>query len=382
MASLKLAPGRQPRVLSGHPWIYANEVQKLLSPNHDGTAVTARDPTGRPLGIGFYNSHSQIVWRRLSREPCELTPTFFRQRIESALARRLPGTARRLVWAEADGLPGLVVDQFGPALSIQVTTLGIERNLDPILNALTTLLCPERIVLRNDSPARTKEGLPTEVRTLHGPSTPFWCPIGQISFEIDLLSGQKTGAYLDQRDEYERIASLARGRRVLDLCCNQGGFALHAAAAGAAEVLGLDSSAPALDQARKNAARAGLHVQWVQANAFDWLRSHRAERFDLIILDPPPLGKTRADITTARDAYRDLNLQALRLLNPGGTLATYSCSHRLTRAMFEDMLASLAGDLQRDLRLTRRVDQPPDHPILMNFPESEYLRGVILEIAP
>lgn len=381
MASLKLAAGRKARVLQGHPWIFAGEVMKKLSTTLDGTPVTARDAQGRPLGTGFYNGQSQIVWRRLSWEAVEITPAFFRDRIAAAIARRSLGEARRLVWSEADGLPGLVVDQFGSALSVQVTTLGMERNFSSVLEALDMILRPERLILRNDSPARIKEGLHQEVRIIRGSGEPVRCRIGQIEFEIDLVGGQKTGAYLDQREEYEHVARLAAGRRVLDLCCNQGGFALHAAAAGAREVVGIDSSAAALTQARKNAERLGLTIQWIEANVFDWLRSHRHETFDLIILDPPPLGRSKADLAAAMDGYRDLNLRALRLLAPHGVLATYTCSHRMTRERFEQILADLAGVVERDLRLVRRVEQPADHPILMNFPESEYLRGAIVEVA-
>ncbi|GAB4253160.1 MAG: class I SAM-dependent rRNA methyltransferase [Candidatus Methylacidiphilales bacterium] len=382
MASLKLAAGRKARVLHGHPWIFAGEVTKRLPPACDGTPVTARDANGRPLGTGFYNGQSQIVWRRLSRDPVEITPAFFQGRIAAAIARREPGEVRRLVWSEADGLPGLVVDQFGSALSVQITTLGMERNLTSLLEALDAVIHPERLVLRNDTPVRVKEGLGQEIRVVRGSPEPFWCRIGLVEFEIDLVGGQKTGAYLDQRQEYEQIARLAAGRRVLDLCCNQGGFALHAAMAGARDVVGIDSSETALAQARKNAERLGLSVRWIEANVFDWLRTHRKETFDLVILDPPPLGKSKAGMGGALDGYRDLNLRALRLLGPQGLLATYTCSHRVTREGFEDMLAKITGEVERDLRLIRRVEQPNDHPILMNFPESEYLRGAIVEVVP
>lgn len=334
------------------------------------------------MGVGFYNSRSQIVWRRVARTPVEISRAFLHARLAKAIERRKNQPARRLVWAEADGLPGLVVDQFGLCLAVQFNSLGLARLAEDVVAALQDLVRPEQIAFRNDSPARAKEGLPRECRMAVGSSEPFWCQIGSVEFLIDPLGGQKTGAYLDQQDEYGWISQVARGRRVLDLFCHHGGFALHAAAGGAAEVTAVDSSGPALAQGQSSAERAGLLVRWVEQDVSAWMRTHRSERFDLIILDPPPLGKSHASLGSALEAYRLLNQQAVRLLSPGGILATYTCSQRVSWEHLTELVSGLCRDLNRDLRLIRRVMQPADHPILANFPESEYLRGAILEVLP
>jgi 23S rRNA (cytosine1962-C5)-methyltransferase len=381
MASIKLVSGRKPRVLQGHPWIFGSEVQRLLAPDLDGTVVSARDAMGRPLGVGIYNGQSQIVWRRLSTDKIEWNAAFVRERILAAVQRRPPERVRRLIYSEADGLPGLIVDQYAHVVVVQCLTLAMDRATPWIVDSLREVLGVEAIVLRNDSPARSKEGLPLSIEMAFGQRVePFWCRIGEIDFQVDLLAGQKTGAYLDQRIEYAEISKIAAGKRVLDLCCNQGGFALHAARAGALKVVGLDSSGPALAQAARNRARAGLVVDWVEANVFDWLRLHRKVAWDLVVLDPPPFAKSRAHLKEALQGYRDLNLRAMKVLVPGGILATYTCSHHVTHDLFQEMVAGLAGDLGREIRLLRRVNQPPDHPVLVNLPESEYFRGMILEI--
>lgn len=382
--SLKLKPNAKGRVLSGHPWVFANEVEVLLPAERDGEVVECRDRAGRLLGFGLYNSRSQIVWRRLSRERVELDATWFRTTLERAVARR-PAAERfqRLVWSESDDLPGVVVDRFGDVLVVQVQTLAMEKRSGLLADALQDLLHPAEIIFRNDANIRRLEGLPLEVHTRSGTSrTPEWVSIGGLEYFLDLQSGQKTGFYLDQRMQHEAVARYASGRRVLDAFCNQGSFALHCARAGATAVKGLDSAADAIDQARKNAERNRVSVDFEVANVFDWFAARREARaeWDLIVLDPPPFAKSKSALENALRGYKELNLRAMKSLAPGGILATYTCSHHMQDAQLRDVLASAAADAKRRVHVLEWCHQPPDHPVLVTMPESEYLRGYIVRV--
>src|SRR4051812_17461141 len=273
-ALLKLKPNAKARVLLGHPWVFVNEVESLLPPEHDGEVVECRDRTGRLIGTGIYNSKSQIVWRRLSRDRVALDAVYFRAAIERALARRAPENARRLIWSESDDLPGVVVDQFDDALVVQVQTLAMEKRAAALGDALAERLKPAEIIFRNDGPIRRLEGLPLEVHTRSGqPWEPRWVRIAGLDYWLDLQGGQKTGFYLDQRLQHGTVAKYCRGARVLDAFCNQGAFALHAARAGASEVLGLDSAEDAIAAAKRNAERAGVAIEFQVANVFDWFNA-------------------------------------------------------------------------------------------------------------
>jgi 23S rRNA (cytosine1962-C5)-methyltransferase len=383
--SLKLNHPNRPRSTRGHPWVFTNELREPPSPALDGGTATLRSAEGRIIGSGIVNSRSQIVWRRYSRDVVPFDAAFIRDALARAIARRREEPARRLVWSESDCLPGLVVDQYGDCLSVQAMTLAMEKHLPQVIEALQSLLSPREIVLRHDAPVRRLEGLPLEVRTVSGRTLePFWLKIGRLEQWIDLPGGQKTGLYLDQREEHVAVAELAKDRRVLDACCNAGGFGLHAALAGAREVIGIDSAPEALALARKNAERNGLTslCSWVEANIFDYFTDlPESELFDMIVLDPPPFARSHKALDGALRGYKELNLRAIRHLNPGGILATYACSHHITHDSLLDIIGSAAHDARRSVRVLRHAHQPADHPVMPGMPESEYLRGFVLEVS-
>jgi len=389
VATLKLKPNATARVLRGHPWVFANEVVELPPGEHDGEVVECRDPRGRFLGTGIYNSRSQIVWRRLSRERVALDENYLRSALLRAIARRetpnsksqTPKECQRLVWSESDDLPGVVVDQFGDTLVLQTQTLAMEKRLATLVALLDELVHPAEIILRNDASIRRLEGLPLEVKTRSGKAwEPRWVRLDGLDYWLDLQGGQKTGFYLDQRFQHAAVAKHAPGRRVLDAFCNQGPFALHCARAGATEVRGLDSAAEAVAQARRNAERNGLRAEFLVANVFDYFTERRDETWDLIVLDPPPFAKSKGALAGAMRGYKEINLRAMQRLTPGGVLATYSCSHHVQDADFRAMLAEAATDAKRQVRVLEFCHQPPDHPVLVTMPESEYLRGFILRV--
>ncbi len=405
---LKLKPNAKARVLAGHPWVFANEVEALLPADRDGEVVECRDRLGRTLGSGIYNSKSQIVWRRFSRERVALDEAWLRGALRRALARRggptggagspLPAgggaaaqglaappsdrTCRLLVWSESDDLPGLVVDQFGDTLVMQVQTLAMDRRTPLVLDLLAELLVPEEIIVRNDGNLRRLEGLPLEVHTRSGrPWEPRWVRIDGFDYWLDLQYGQKTGFYLDQREQHAAVAKYCAGKRVLDAFCNQGPFALHAARAGASEVLGLDSAEDAIAAARRNAQRNGVKAAFEVANVFDRFNDKASAGdalWDVIVLDPPPFAKSKSALAGAFRGYKEINLRALQRLAPGGVLATYSCSHHMGDAELRVVLAEAAADAKRRVQVLEFCHQPADHPVLVTMPESEYLRGYIL----
>lgn len=383
-ASLKLKPNATSRVLTGHPWVFANECEALLPAAHDGEVVECRDRTGRFLGTGIYNSKSQIVWRRLSRDRVALDETYLRAALEKAVARRAGlGDFKRLVWSESDDLPGVVADQFGDTLVVQVQTLAMDKRSAVLSDLLAGLTGAKEIIFRNDANIRKLEGLPAEVHTRSGAAwEPRWVQIDGLDYWLDLQGGQKTGFYLDQRQQHAVVAKYAAGRRVLDAFCNQGSFALHCARAGAASVLGLDSAFDAVGQAKKNADRNGLKAEFTGANVFDWFTAQReaAPAWDLIILDPPPFAKSKSALEGALRGYKELNLRAMKSLSAGGVLATYTCSHHMQDAQLREVLAEAAADAKKRVHVLEYCHQPPDHPVLVTMPESEYLRGYILRV--
>ncbi len=387
--SLKLKPNANSRVLGGHPWVFANECEALLPAEHDGEVVECRDRTSRFLGTGIYNSKSQIVWRRLSRERVGLDEKYLRDALTRALSRRTEDGGqktekfRRLVWSESDDLPGVVVDQFGDTLVLQIQTLAMEKRSEIIGDLLTELTGAKEIIFRNDANIRKLEGLPVEVHTRSGAAwEPRWVNIDGFDYWLDLSGGQKTGFYLDQREQHAAVAKYAAGKRVLDAFCNQGSFALHCAKAGAASVLGLDSAFDAVSQAKKNAERNGLKADFQGANVFDWFTAQREAppAWDLIILDPPPFAKSKSALEGALRGYKELNLRAMKSLLPGGVLATYTCSHHMQDAQLREVIGEAAADAKRRVHILEFCHQPADHPVLVTMPESEYLRGYILRV--
>lgn len=381
LRAIRIRPGRPARVLRGHPWAFLGEVDFAGEPPQDGDCVELTDLKGRCLGAGLWNGKSQIAWRRYSRRPLSLDGPLLEELITFAVNRRAGKPVGRLIWSEADGLPGLVVDRYHDLLSVQALTLGMDQRLLVITDVLQRLLRPREIVLRNDAPSRKLEGMETSIRTVSGkPLAPAWMEVGGVQVLVDLTGGQKTGMYLDQLDQHARVAQLAKGRRVLDAFCNQGGFGLACAKAGATRVLGLDQSEDAISAARSAAERNGLKAGFEVANVFDWFTEHREATFDLIVLDPPPFARSKDSIDGALRGYKELNLRALRMLGPGGILATYSCSHRVSEEMYLEVIEAAAADARREAVVLERTSQPADHPVLLNFPESRYLKGFLIEI--
>lgn len=383
--AIKLKPNANSRVLNGHPWVFANEVDALLPATNDGQVVECRDRTGRFLGSGIYNSKSQIIWRRLSRERVALDEAYLRRTLEAAIARRsqIASPFKRLVWSESDELPGIVVDQFGDTLVVQIQTLAMDQHSALIGEILTQLTGAAEIIYRNDSNLRKLEGLPPEVHTRSGKIwEPRWATIDGFDYWLDLQGGQKTGFYLDQRLQHAAVAKYAKGRRVLDAFCNQGSFAMHCARAGATMVRGLDSAFDAIGQAKKNAERNQVQAEFVGINVFDWFTGQRdaAPAWDLIILDPPPFAKSKSALENALRGYKELNLRAMKALTPGGVLATYTCSHHMQDAELRSVLAEAANDAKRRVQVIEWSNQPPDHPVLVTMAESEYLRGYVLRV--
>lgn len=390
---LKLKPNARARVLNGHPWVFANEVESLLSAERDGDVVECRDRSGRFLGTGIYNSRSQIVWRRLSRERVSLDEPYLATAVAKAIARRrqaesddasVQRAVRRLIWSEADDLPGVVVDQFGDVLVVQIQTAAMEHRAALLGTVLADALRPQEIIFRNDAPIRRLEGLTLEVRTRSGhPWEARWVQIDGFDYWLDLQGGQKTGFYLDQRAQHRAVARHCAGKRVLDAFCNQGPFALHAARAGATRVLGLDSADDAIAAARRNAERNGVQAEFAVTNVFDWFNApERADEplWDVIVLDPPPFAKSKSALAGALRGYKEINLRAMQRLTVGGVLATYTCSHHMADAELRGVLAEAVADAKRKVRVLEWCHQPPDHPVLATMPESEYLRGYILSV--
>ena len=380
MAGLVIKP--RSRIFHGHDWVYATEVQKAFGNPQAGDVISLKDFRDRPLGTAIYNPESQIVARRISRRKQELDADFFDRRLRRALVLRetqaFPEPVYRLVWSEADGLPGVVIDRYGDHFVLQTLTLAMDRRRELIVAALIGIFGEITVIERNDSSIRKAEGLEPRTGLLAGAwNGPVTLTINGLVQEIDLMEGQKTGIYLDQLDNYAAVGNLAKGRNVLDCFCNQGGFALHAARGGAASVLALDISASAVEATRANAARNGLAVEAQEANVFDFLKeAETAERkFDLIILDPPSFTKTRKSVTDALRGYKEIHLRALKLLTPDGLLSTYCCSHHVNEREFHDVIADASVDAKRTLRVVSSHTQRRDHPVILTLPETAYLKG-------
>lgn len=380
MAGLVIKP--RSRIFHGHDWVYFSEIQKSFGDPQPGDVVTLKDFRDRPLGSAIYNPASQIVARRISRRKQELDVDFFDRRLRRALALResmgFVEPVYRLVWSEADGLPGVVVDRYDTHFVLQTLTLAMDMRRDLIVEALKTIFGEITVIERNDSPIRKAEGLEPRTGILLGEwKGPIELAMGGLAQEIDLLEGQKTGVYLDQLDNYAAVGALAKGRSVLDCFCNQGGFALHAARGGASSVLAIDISAAAVEATQKNASMNGLSVDALEANVFDFLKKAEAEErvFDLIVLDPPSFTRSRKSVGDAMRGYKEIHLRALKLLSPDGILSTYSCSHHVSESEFLSMVSVASVDAKRNLRLIAQHTQRRDHPVILTLPETAYLKG-------
>jgi 23S rRNA (cytosine1962-C5)-methyltransferase len=385
---IKVSPRGASRLKAGHVWVYRSDI---LSANGvpPGSLVVVTDQRGKPLGTALYSSSSQIAIRMISSEPVKDFPALLRQRVAAALAYRekvvRDTDAYRVIFSEADFLPGLIVDRYNDIFSVQILTQATDA--DPVRHALISELSdrlhPASIVERVDPRVRELETLlPRESGLLQGDKHSTIVTMNGIQFHHDALAGQKTGAFLDQRENYAAAAAYAHGD-ALDVFCYQGGFALHFAPR-CASVTAVDSSRPALEIADQNAAlnRADKNqpeIEWIEANAFDLLKDYAAcdRRYDTIVLDPPAFAKTKRDLDAALRGYKELNLRALKMLRPGGVLVTCSCSYHISSSNFLDMLASAALDAHRSLRLIEVRGQAKDHPILLSVPETAYLKCVI-----
>lgn len=371
------------RARSGHPWIYRSDVADAVG--EAGDVVRVVDRAGRFLGHAFYNPKSEITLRIATREDEEINEAFFRSRIEKARDYReslkIDAGAYRLLHSEADGIPGLVADRYGDYFVLQVGSAAIERRLGWILAALEELFAPAGILLRGDAAARRREGLTTKVEVLSG-AVPDSVVVyeGPVRYRAGLRGGQKTGGFLDQRENHLAAASYVRGR-VLDVFSYAGGFALHAARV-AETVEAVDASGPALQAARENAELNGLsNIAFTRANAFDLLRerSDAGTRYDAVILDPPAFAKTKRDLPRAQRAYKEINLRAMKLLVPGGILVTCSCSYHFSRELMEETLRFAAADAGRTVRVLEWRGQAADHPEILTIPETHYLKCAVLE---
>jgi 23S rRNA (cytosine1962-C5)-methyltransferase len=391
-----LQPGAHRRAEAGHPWIYSNEIvidaaARALPP---GCLVTLRRAAApgqaeRPLGVAMFNPHTLIAARLLDRDAGRaIGKRFFARRLERALRLRdrlYDAPCYRLIHAEADGLPGLVVDRYGPVLVVQANAAGMDRLLPLLVEALGDLLAPQAIVLRNDSPARALEGLPSESRVALGAlAGPVAVEEAGVRFVADVLAGQKTGWFFDQRDNRALIAGLAPGLRLLDLYCYSGGFAVAAAARGAAAVLGIDRSEPALALAAEAARRNGVAERCVfrrgEVFAEATALAAAGERFDVVVADPPPFARSKREVPAALRGYRKLARLAAQLTAPAGFLFLASCSHNVGAAEFGEAVRRGLADAGRGGRILRSAGAGPDHPVHPALAETAYLKALTLTL--
>ena len=393
---IKVSSRGATRLKSGHVWVYRSDV--LSSDGVEpGSLVAVTDQRGKPLGTALYSSSSQIAIRLISHDPVPDLSALLRTRIDDAIAYRekvvRDTNAYRLIFSEADFLPGLIVDRYNDILSLQILTQAMDASLarEAVVAQLLEQLNPASVIERVDPRVRELESLPARASgLLHGEKTATIFTMNGVQFHHDALEGQKTGAFLDQRENYAAAALYAKGD-ALDVFCYQGGFALHLARV-CDRITGLDSSRPALEVADQNAAlnqsliARGLkdkEIEWIEANAFDLLKDYASSnrRYDTIVLDPPAFAKSKRDLDAALRGYKELNLRALRMLRPGGILVTCSCSYHVNETSFLEMLASAALDARRNLRLIEVRGQSKDHPVLLNVPETSYLKCVIANVS-
>jgi 23S rRNA (cytosine1962-C5)-methyltransferase len=384
---VKVSPRGASRLKNGHVWVYRSDIVAANGAT-PGSVVNVTDHRGQVLGAALYSSSSQIAIRLISREPVDDFPALLRQRIADAIAYREPllydTNAYRIIFSEADFLPGLIVDRYNDILAMQILTQAMDAEIvrETLLTELTNKLRPASVVERADPRVRQLEELPPRPSgLLQGEKASTIFSMNSIQFHFAALEGQKTGAFLDQRENYAAAAQYAHGE-ALDVFCYQGGFALHLAPQ-CSHVIGVDSSRPALEVADENAALNRREIEWIEASAFDLLKDYSSlgQRYDTIVLDPPAFAKTKRDLDAAMRGYKELNLRALKMLRPGGTLVTCSCSYHVSQADFLEMLAGSARDAHRTLRLVEVRGQARDHPVLLNIAETAYLKCIIATVS-
>ncbi|MFZ1982454.1 MAG: class I SAM-dependent rRNA methyltransferase [Smithella sp.] len=387
-SEITLKKGREAAILRGHPWVFSGAIAAIKGNPGAGDIVLARDSAGNPLALGFFNPKTDIAFRVLTRR-CEenISQYFWQARLQAAikLRQKIIGeqtNAYRLINAEGDGFPGLIVDVYNTTLVFSIATAGMEKQKNHILNALASQVKPEWIYEHSESRSRTLEGLQNSSRIVFGENRSGTVEImeNSLRFEVDIISGQKTGFFLDQRLNREKMGALSRDASVLNCFSYTGAFSVYCAEGGAKRVVSLDISKSACVAARKN-----LHLNWfsvenypvIEADVFDYLRKMQ-ENFNMIILDPPAFAKTKRDVTKASRGYKEINLQAIKHLTKGGILATFSCSNFIEEDLFYKIVLAAARDAGADLQLLTRLEAGPDHPILLGHSEGRYLKGLLL----
>lgn len=388
LSKIKITPRGVDRLKSGHVWVYRSDILSADSAV-PGSLVAVTDQRGKPLGTALYSSSSQIAIRLISHDAVPNLLALLRTRIADAVAYReklvRDTNAYRVIFSEADFLPGLIVDRYNDILSLQILTQAMDANpvRETVVSAITQQLSPAAVIERVDPRVRELETLPARASgLLHGDKIATTFTMNGVQFHYDALEGQKTGAFLDQRENYAAAAQYAKGN-ALDVFCYQGGFSLHLARV-CDQITGVDSSRPALEVADQNAALnqellGQKEIEWIEANAFDLLKDYAASnrRYDTVVLDPPAFAKSKRDLEAALRGYKELNLRALKMLRTAGILVTCSCSYHVNESNFLEMLASAALDAHRNLRLIEVRGQSKDHPVLLNVPETAYLKCVI-----
>lgn len=381
-----LKKNEEKRILTGNGWVYANEVAKITGKDKNGSLATVVSSDGRFIGKGYINHLSKILVRIFIRDE-RSDEEVIRERLRKAvnLRKRLGfSSCYRAVYAEADLLPGLVVDKYGEALSVQFLTLGMDLRKDFIVECLKDIFTPRAIIERSDVAVRQKEGLPLKKGVICGEDiSRIETEENGLKLSIDLIDGQKTGYFLDQKENRFALRRYSKDKNVLDCFCNAGGFGLNAAAAGAKTVTFLDISPVALSEVNKNASLNGItNIQTIECDVFEKLREYKAEKkkFDLIVLDPPAFCKSGEDVAAALKGYKDINILAMKLLNDDGILVSSSCSHFVTPTMFKRMLAESAASAGKRAKILEERGQSPDHPVLLGADESAYLKFVILSV--
>ena len=389
MTRITLNKNEDRRIKSGHPWVFSNEIREVAGERDAGITAELYDAAGGFIGVGHYNPQSLIAFRLVSRQREDIdSVAFFEGRISAALQHRqirYPGLATfRVVYGESDFLPGLVVDKYGDYLSLQLLSSGMDRRREQIVAALAHVLTPLGIIARNDVGVRKLEGLDEKIEILSG-DIPERVDMEEngLRFQVNLREGQKTGGFLDQKQNHLLLRDISAGKDVLDCFCYTGGWAVHAAAFGATSVVGLDISQRAVGQASSHAKlnKVADRVRFEECDAFERLRSLHQEgrRFGVIVMDPPAFVKSRKNIAEATKGYLTVNRRALELLEPGGYLVTCSCSYHMGREAFRDVLIQAARLAKREVRLVETCSQAADHPVLLSFPESEYLKCFVLQ---
>ena len=392
MPSITLKKHHDKRIKNGHGWVFSNEIFSIDGEAGAGDVIDALDSHGKFIGIGYYNPNSLIAFRLLSHEKVEINADFYTNRITHAVRHReifcKNAEAVRLVHSESDGLPGVTIDKIGNIVSIQIVCAGADIHTDFIVDAIRKVVNPDFIILKNESGLRNFEGLPLFTKVVHGDQDVPLAKFNEhdIQYEADVIDGQKTGFYIDQREN--RLAfrrCISADTVVLDAFCNEGGFALNAAKAGAKRVLAIDNSESALDRAGQNAARNELDkkIEFQKHDLMKWIPENaETQKFDVINLDPPSFAKNKKAAGNALRGYFKLHISAVKMLQPGGYLSTATCSHHIDTDRFMQTVTDAASKLNKQLTLVYRGSQPPDHPVHPSMPETEYLRFFIFRLMP